>query len=323
MALAAGRLPVPEGVYGSVGRPTPPVTLLFVGDIMLARDVEQRINAGTDPFAGTQSLLARADSAIGNFEASIPRTHTPTPHGGMRFSAASSSMSLLFDAGFDVLSLANNHSGDFGEAGYANTRAVCAYHGMLCVGHYASVERHAAAVHSVEGVRVGILALHTLYETPAKAHLQEQVRALAAASDLQVAYLHWGVEYETTHHPRQRALAHLLIDEGIDAVIGHHPHVVQDIEVYRNRLIAYSLGNFVFDQYFSDAVQQGLMLGMTVFEHELRYDVIPTTGAGSPAQPQLMPYDDARAFAEALFERSGTIDSALYVGPKHLVLPRH
>src|SRR5690606_33310167 len=102
-----------------------------------------------------------------------------------------------------------------------------------------------------EVILVGVLAISASFDT------DSAVRMIATLQTehpdaLIVVYPHWGEEYATTSSPRQQSLAHAFIDAGADAVIGSHPHVVQELELYNEKLIAYSLGNFVFDQYFSE-----------------------------------------------------------------------
>ena len=93
-------------------------------------------------------------------------------------------------------------------------------------------------------------------------------------------------------------------DRGADAIIGHHPHVVQDIQVYQGVPVFYSLGNFVFDQYFSSAVQEGLLLKLTLTEAGANYELIPTTSIGSRSRPQLMSPYEREHFLTGLATRS-------------------
>jgi poly-gamma-glutamate synthesis protein (capsule biosynthesis protein) len=114
----------------------------------------------------------------------------------------------------------------------------------------------------------------------------------------QIAYIHWGKEYDSVHSKEQEVLAHFLIDNGVDAVIGHHPHVVQDIEVYKGKPIFYSLGNFIFDQYFSDEVQEGLAVRVDTSKDILRYTLIPFESKSIKSQPKLLSLLDKDTYLE-------------------------
>ena len=106
-------------------------------------------------------------------------------------------------------------------------------------------------------------------------------KAREATADFVIINAHWGTEYKSISNSRQRQLAHSLIDAGADVIIGHHPHVVQEMEIYNDRPIFYSLGNFIFDQYFSVPTQQGLGVGLIFKEKEISTYVFPLQGLKS------------------------------------------
>ena len=113
--------------------------------------------------------------------------------------------------------------------------------------------------------------------------------------------VHWGQEYQIKSSVFQQKLARKIIDSGADLIIGHHPHVVQEIEIYNNKLIFYSLGNFVFDQYFSEQTQQGLAVRLEINENKLVFQLFPIQSKLS--QPFLMEQNQAEKFLEKLSER--------------------
>ena len=117
-----------------------------------------------------------------------------------------------------------------------------------------------------------------------------------------IVLIHWGTEYSLKSSPAQQSLAHQLIDAGADLIIGHHPHVVQDIEQYNDKLIFYSLGNFIFDQYFSNEVQQGLLVGLEFQDKQLVFDLLPIQSKLS--QPFLMEGNIRETFLKRLAGRS-------------------
>jgi poly-gamma-glutamate synthesis protein (capsule biosynthesis protein) len=266
--------------------PTRVVTTLWVGDVMLGRRVGQQIAAARDPnlpFSGTADRLRAADLTVGNLECTLSRNGRPT-QGGDSFGADASSLAGMRDAGFDVLMLANNHLGDYGDQALRETLTT-ARNGFATAG---AGETLAAALEPAvverNGVRFGVLAFNTIGETPAAtpssagalsvrmpprtgplneedlARVTAAVRGLQSRADVVVVYPHWGTQYVHEPVPEQRDVARRLVEAGATAVIGSHPHWVQGMDLHQGRLVAHSLGNFVFDMTFSTQVQQGVAL---------------------------------------------------------------
>lgn len=232
---------------GKVRVETPPrVTLLAVGDVMLARGVAREITQhGVEyPFAPLAETIRAADVAFCNLES--PACDAPAvARKRFVFRAAPAALQGLVFAGFDAVSLANNHRLDCGSLGLRETRAQLETLGLTPLDHDAPgrvIER--------QGLRIGFVAFTTVGMplAQAEAAVARRISAARAACDVLIASFHWGREYESRADATQRRLARLAIDHGADLIIGHHPHVVQELEFYRGRPIAYSLGNFVFDQ---------------------------------------------------------------------------
>ncbi len=244
-------------------RPDQTLTLTCVGDVMLGRGVA-RICAekGPDyPFAQVAPLLREADLTFGNLES--PLTDRPTRFPRVNALRGSPEMApALRRAGFDVLSLANNHAIDYGRPGLAQTRALLKNAGIVSVGAGATLaEAEHGAVVAVRGLPVGFLALSNFPYTdfvhdPAReslAMLSEEalrrtVPPLARRCSVLVVSFHWGREGVRTVTEDECRLARLAVDLGGDLVVGHHAHVRGEIEEHRGRLIAYCLGNLVFDR---------------------------------------------------------------------------
>lgn len=238
----------------------PPVQVVAVGDIALVGVVMSQVRAGHDPFAAVRPLLSAADLAVGNLECVL--SSRPVPRRGrlvrpsVILRAPCAGAQLLREAGFDVLSLANNHAFDLGAAGARDSRGCVEAAGLSAVGAGATAaEARAPFRTTLGGLRVGLLAF--AYDTNhpngagARVALLDDdpvaaVRALRATVDVVLVSLHWGVEFVHEPTAAQVRLAHALVDAGADAVIGHHPHVLQGVEVYRGRPVVYSLGNFLF-----------------------------------------------------------------------------
>jgi poly-gamma-glutamate synthesis protein (capsule biosynthesis protein) len=276
----------------------------FFGDMMLARDVERTMRrAGADfPFAGFS--IPSTSYAVANFESAIPEIHVATPNNTFRFSTPKSSLDAVSRAGFTHLGLANNHSFDFGLAGYNQTVSAVWDAGLIPFGHPSVVALPSYTVVQVKSKTVGILAVHTLYSEPTRESLAAVIETMKSESDVQVAYVHWGEEYTDKPSARQRNFARILSGLGIDIIVGHHPHVVQSIEMVDNTLVLYSLGNFIFDQYFSPAVQQGLVLKLA-FGEEAGLEIIPVSSLESRNQPREMSAQNKAIFLDYLASISG------------------
>ncbi len=268
-----------------------PTELFFVGDIMLGRDVESRITEeGIEyPFAQVYDILKTPDITIGNFEGVIPEEHKKTPSMGFQFSIRNEYLTQLKKVGFDVLSLANNHSLDHGIPALMHTRAICKEIGIVCGGSPADIDRYATyTTEAVTGEKITFIFLHSLWSVPSDIFLDELFAQIDTESTLQIAYIHWGDEYVLTHNNTQQMIAEKMIDRGVDVVIGHHPHVVQDVGMYKGKPIFYSLGNFIFDQYFSEDVQEGLGVRMHIDDEYITYTLVPFTSKESRNQPRFM-----------------------------------
>ncbi len=254
--------------------------LLFVGDIMLSRHIGTLMERKADwffPFRKMRDAIRAADIAVGNLEGPISSRGTSSG-GAYSFRADPRAAAGLVDAGFDVLSVANNHIWDYGADAFADTLSILNENGIAAAGGGAThTAAHEPAIAAAGGMRIAFLGYTDLVPRargeagarPATAFLDEtaMVRDIARvrqAADAVVVLLHWGDEYETHRSGRQSAIAHAAIDAGAILVVGHHPHVVQEVEEYRGGLIAYSLGNFVFDQNFSEDTKRGLALAVAL-----------------------------------------------------------
>lgn len=243
------------------------VTVMFVGDIMLADTPGKVIARRRDPFAHFARLLSQADIRVGNLECSVARSGHPEPDKPYTFRAHPRTLRTLARH-FDAVSVANNHSGDFGPQAFAETLAGLERHGIGVFGGGRTLaEAHEPWIVERRGMRIALLGYDEFFprsfeadaDRPGVAWSEDEqvVRDIRLArerhrADIVIPFMHWGWEHEPLAASRQRHLARLMIDAGADAVIGGHPHVVQDTETYRGRPIVYSLGNFVFDG-FSDA----------------------------------------------------------------------
>jgi|AntRauTorcE11897_2_1112592.scaffolds.fasta_scaffold02738_3 poly-gamma-glutamate synthesis protein (capsule biosynthesis protein) len=297
---------VPVAVQ-SVSEQQPYDSVLFVGDVLLARNTEHlmRIHGNDYPYRSLSfSEVANRPAVVGNFEASMPKIHKQTPTHMLTFSVASTFIPPLALAGFTHMSLANNHTFDYSQSGYNNTQTTLDQNGIVSFGHPNMLNKSSIEYVEIDKKVVAIIAVHTLQRLPTYSELKEVFSYATARSDLQVAYVHWGTEYAASHNTRQREAAERFVDAGADLVIGHHPHVVQDIELVHGVPVFYSLGNYIFDQYDSVATQEGLMLHLEFSQEQPRVSLLPVTSVGTLSQPRYMQTQNHATFLADLADRS-------------------
>ncbi|MCK4554656.1 CapA family protein, partial [Candidatus Parcubacteria bacterium] len=150
--------------------------------------------------------------------------------------------------------------------------------------------------------KIGIAGFSMVYSKLNTAKAEKVINDLASTTDLVIVNMHWGTEYKHQFNKLQQETAHTLIDAGADIIIGHHPHVVQDIEVYQGKPIFYSLGNFVFDQYFSQDTQEGLAIGVSINDEKTDFFLYPLKSKLS--QVELMVGEEKKNFLQELIEWS-------------------
>lgn len=250
-----------------------PVRLIFAGDLMLDDGPGKFIAAGGDPLAPFAPLLADADYRIGNLECPLATTGKPIPTKIYTFRADPRAVRVL-QGRFDAVSLANNHSGDYGRAAFLETLSVLDAAGIRRFGGGRNLaEAHAPLWIERKGLRIAVLGYNEFLPRAFEAgadfpgiawseddQVVADIRgAKAAGADLVIPFMHWGWEHEPASE-RQRQLARLMIDAGAAAVVGGHPHVTQGAEIYRDKPIIYSLGNFVFDGFKSIEGRTGWLL---------------------------------------------------------------
>lgn len=241
----------------------PVVHLIFGGDVMLARRVYAAASQRNDtvyPFRKIAAEFAAADIAFANLESPFA-ANPPFTEERMVFRAHPSMIEGLLHAGIDIVSTANNHARDVGDPGIRLTLDLLARHKIAAVGTALDpAQLSEGVVLERKGVRFGFLAYtydqrngnHA--DTDARISMLDpavigaQVRAMRKRATVVIVSMHAGVEYQTKPNAQQIAAAHAAIDAGAAVVVGHHPHVTQPAERYRQGVIFYSLGNLVFDQ---------------------------------------------------------------------------
>ena len=250
-----------DAVVEIIVKPTPspkPITakILIAGDVMLGRTVTvESLDKNNDPnfpFWNVSKVLADADLVFVNLESPIV-TDCPRIYEGYKFCAPPEMMEGLVTAGVDVVTLANNHTYNFGVDGYDETISYLNSENINSVGYGNLIRR------KVGDTTFGFLGFDFLTNTPTQDDYD-----LVMVSDVEVDVLivgvHWGVEYVEVPNEYQVGIAEKLVESGADVIAGHHPHWVQSIEDINGVPVYYSLGNFVFDQMWSEETKKGLVV---------------------------------------------------------------
>ncbi|MDC1205268.1 CapA family protein [Candidatus Pacebacteria bacterium] len=264
-------------------------SILLVGDVMLARDVELKMREyGSDyPYQYLEDIFVSHTYQVGNFEGSIPLNHSLTQSMELQFSVDPIHTQAFAHASFTHASLANNHSRDFGTSGYENTKLELHTVGVATFGQSYSVASSSVSVLELGQKKVALLGIDVTLSVPDTKELESAFKLGVAQSDFLIVFVHWGVEYAPIHSSQQEFYAKQFIELGADMIVGHHPHVVQDVQIYDGVPVFYSLGNFIFDQYFNEEVQSGLALSVS-FEEGLNVGLIPITSLASKIAPRIM-----------------------------------
>lgn len=281
------------------------LSLVFAGDTTLDDAPGALIERGGDPLAKVAHLFQGADIRLVNLECVVSNIGSP---GDKVFTFRAHPRVLpVLRRHVDAVTLANNHSGDYGREAFADMLGLLERAGIAQTGGGRNLaEAHQPLLIERQGLRLALLSYNEFmprsfeagHDAPGIAWSEDEqvVDDIALArtrhrADLVLVLMHWGWENEPTANARQRELARRVIDAGADAVIGGHPHVTQDIEIHRGKPVIYSVGNFVMKETDNEAQRQGwvLQLGLdrqgvsSLRTHPVRLDL---DGIPSPA-PEL------------------------------------
>jgi poly-gamma-glutamate synthesis protein (capsule biosynthesis protein) len=316
---------------------TTTVTLSAVGDILFDRGVGVQIQRhGLDyPFQHTAKALSSADITFGNLECPLSKDSIKVSKPFV-FKAKPETAQCLQQAGFDIMSVANNHSLDCGRTGLLDTMQALRQRGIRwCGGGTDMAAAEAPTILTVDGIRIAFVGfcqflpegvfLRDDKPSIAIATTERVRRAVIAArrqANVVVASFHWGIEYESRPSPMQRILAQVAIAAGADLVLGHHPHVLQGLQRVksaipgrRNALIIYSLGNFVFDtpRQWDRRTAETMILRCTLSKQGVvAASVLPMTI--QQCRPRATTKAEAAPILKRLTELSGELDTRLVKG---------
>lgn len=289
------------------------LNLLFFGDLMLDRNVKTKIkNSDLDyilaDFEGEEKrFFAGSDLISANLEGAVSNNGDHyNPVNAYDFAFDPNLVNKLHDYNFDHFTLSNNHFSDQGKKGMEETytnldKLKFDYSG--CADKV--VSDCSSKIITRRNFKIGIAGFSMVYGTFDQEKANEVVKKLKNESDLVIVNLHAGTEYTHFHSDLQQQVARSFVDSGADMVIGHHPHVVQGMEIYRGKPIFYSLGNFIFDQYFSYDTQEGLSVGISQeMGEDKKYKIYLFPFVSSKNKLKLMDEPQSKAFFEKFIKWS-------------------
>jgi poly-gamma-glutamate synthesis protein (capsule biosynthesis protein) len=242
------------------------IQILFTGDLMFDRGIRYyaKKNGGNEfIFEKIYYLLINNDLVVSNLEGpitaakSISSGTVPGSANNYIFTFNPSTAKTLYRENIKLVSLANNHILNFGQHGLNSTKK---YLDTAGIEYFGAPNGQKSVIKEISGVKIGFVSYNEFYggnEEEQKAVLEE-IKDIKQKSDLVIVFSHWGPEYRLTPADAVKDLAHKFIDGGADLIIGSHPHVAEPMEEYKGKRIYYSLGNFVFDQYFDENVRNGM-----------------------------------------------------------------
>lgn len=254
--------------------------IILVGDVMLGRSVMIKILEDNDylyPFANVLGTLRNADIVYANLESPIVK-NCPIHESGYKFCTLPDIAQSLSGAGIDVVTLANNHSRNYGEDGLSQTQEFLINNAIAVTG-LGNLE-----IIEVNNTKFGFLGFDYTISVPEESDFDLIVNSKQEVDILFIG-IHWGVEYTSIATDQQRALAKRFIDSGADVISGHHPHWVQEIEYFNGKPVYYSLGNFVFDQMWSEETKKGLVVRLTFKDKNIIKEELLSTYISSVGQP--------------------------------------
>ena len=247
--------------------------ILFVGDLMFDRGIRYyaQKNGGNEfIFEKISDFLKNNDLVVANLEGPITKNQSvsagtaPGATNNYYFTFDPSVAKTLYDNNIKLVSLGNNHILNFGQPGLAETKK---YLDEAKIDYFGAPDYPKSILIEIKGVKITFINYNEFADLDLLINKKSTIEKIQKAknySDIIIVYAHWGIEYQKSPSARQINLAHKFIDEGADIVIGSHSHVTGTIEEYKGKKIYYSLGNFIFDQYFDEDVRKGLGVAVKI-----------------------------------------------------------
>lgn len=226
------------------------ITIIAFGDMMFDRGVRSRMDKGVQPFRYFEQLIGTTTKEIVTANLEGPIIETPRESCQQKaysFQFPTTTATLLSQQGFNLLNLANNHSYDCYQAGFLSTQQSLKNFGIQFMGGGNNINQ-SYTIKEVKGKKVAFVGIDMTVQTIAMQSFYPLIAKLNNENDFVIVQIHWGDEYNLGVTSTQKLVGHTLIDKGADIIIGHHPHVIEPMEIYKGKPIFYSLGNFIFDQ---------------------------------------------------------------------------
>lgn len=276
------------------------ISLLSFGDSIFDRDIRRVINKSIDPFEHIKGVegnfLKGVDFINVNLEGPIT-DRSDCLNKTISFKFDPQTAGLLFENNINVVNLANNHIFDCRKQGIEDTRRFLDDYG---IGYFGGMNlEDSYNVKEVNGRKVAFIGIDYILR-PIKLDLfLSLIEKMKADNDYVIVNIHWGYEYNTFPSKTQKEVAYSLIDNGADLIIGHHPHVIQPVEIYKGKAIFYSLGNFIFDQNTKET-NEGIGIGVVLKSDEYTFYIFPYRIVNR--QPTLLPYNETAVFCRDFLE---------------------
>lgn len=281
-------------------------TALIFGDLMLDRYVRTTIQRkGLEYiFANIERFLIGSDLVLANLEGSFTDfSPNPDPN-SLKFTFDPKLIPEIKKFGFNIFNLANNHSLDFGSAGFAQSKEYLKKNNLDYFGDPKNASE-ISIIKNIRGLKIGFVGFNSFGRKIDP--ILEEIKRIKEEADIVAVYTHWGAEYNENFTKTQQDQAHAIIDAGADVIFGSHPHVVEPIEEYKGKIIFYSLGNFVFDQLFSEKTQQELAVGAVFVKGSMGYYLFPLESKN--IQINLLSGDKKDIILKDLAEKSEVSDA--------------
>jgi poly-gamma-glutamate synthesis protein (capsule biosynthesis protein) len=260
------------------------VQIILAGDIMLGRSVLiksiDKENNPNYPFLGVSEFLLSADLVFANLETPVV-TNCPRFEHGFTFCADPRMVEGLVYSGVDIVSLANNHMLNFDKEGLEDTKKYLTNSNIL----YTGINN--LAIKKVQDTTFGFLGFDFTVDVPTQKDW-DLIKDSNSKVDVLIVGVHWGEEYKDKANNNQRAWAKKMVENGADVVSGHHPHWVEDYELIDGKPVYYSLGNFVFDQMWSEETKKGLLVKLTFEDEKIVNEEFTNTYIENIGQPKIV-----------------------------------
>jgi poly-gamma-glutamate synthesis protein (capsule biosynthesis protein) len=244
------------------------ISILFAGDLMADRYIRETIDKkGVDYiFSGTEELLKNQDLVVANLEGpitdknSISINTVPGQKNHLIFTFSPILAPALASANIKLVNIGNNHIANFGANGVAETANNLEKNN---VEYFGDTGENKLLIKEINGIKIGFIN-YNQFAPGSTERAMENIKNARSQADMVIVYTHWGTEYKSEPSQNIKDLGHKFIDNGADLVIGTHPHVIEPMELYKGKRLYYSLGNFIFDQYFSPETKKGLAVEMKI-----------------------------------------------------------